>query len=235
LKNLSLLCSNAIITVSNRAKQELIDNLNLSSKKIYSIHLGVNKDTEKTNFIKKKYFLYVANSASHHNHTILLNSFRNYIKSINKEYHLYLVMDIINKEQYKTLYKLILELEIEENVKIIPPMPKKTLNKYYRDATLYLFPSLSETFGMTTLEAMACGAPVLCSNISAMPEVNGDAAIYFNPMDINDIVEKINLVLEDKILYNKMIEKGYQRIKKFTWENTASQTLNLFENLVRNT
>ena len=82
---------------------------------------------------------------------------------------------------------------------------------------------------------MACGVPVLCSNMSAMPEVNGDAAIYFNPMDTNDIVEKINLVLEDKILYNKMIEKGYQRIKKFTWENTASQTLNLFENLVRNT
>jgi glycosyltransferase involved in cell wall biosynthesis len=84
---------------------------------------------------------------------------------------------------------------------------------------------------MTTLEAMAHGTPVICSNVSAMPEVNGDAAIYFNPLDPMDISDKIKLVIKDKNICDRLIINGFERVRNFTWHKTAEKTVALFQSM----
>jgi glycosyltransferase involved in cell wall biosynthesis len=231
LKEILFNSSNSVITVSEYAKEQLLNNINLSPKNIHSIYLGVNPPKNINNNIFDKYFLYVANSALHHNHIKLLESYKYYIETFDREHQLYLVLDKIDKKNYEVIQRKIKELKISNYVKNIAPMSNTDLNNYYSNAKLYIFPSLSETFGMTTLEAMACGTPVICSKISAIPEINGDAAIYFDPHDPQDIAQKINLVLDNKTLYDSLITKGYERIKKYTWDKTARRTAILFKSL----
>ena len=230
LKDFSLRCSDGIICVSDYAKEELIKHANIPNNKVHAIHLGINEPPV-TKGIKtdKKYFLYVANSALHHNHINLLIAFNLLLKNKITDFDLFLVLDPVDKVQYENIVSKIRELKITGMVKIITPKETAELSDIYRSASMYLFPSLAETFGMTTLEAMACGVPVLCSNMSAMPEVNGDAAVYFYPLNPKDIANKIQIVLDDTSLYDSLVMKGYERIQNYTWQKTARKTINLIE------
>jgi len=89
----------------------------------------------------------------------------------------------------------------------------KELTALYKNASLYVFPSLYEGFGLPPLEAMSHGVPVICSEASCLPEILGDSAIYFNPQDINDIAEKIKYVLNNKDVQKNLILKGFNQIK----------------------
>lgn len=102
----------------------------------------------------------------------------------------------------------------------------------YSAATVVLYPSLYEGFGLPILEAMACGTPVITSNISSMPEVGGDAAIYVDPMDIKDIEKKIKLIVEDEDKRREMIKKGFERVKLFTWQKCAEKTVAAYRKLL---
>ena len=94
----------------------------------------------------------------------------------------------------------------------------------YTKAEAYIFPSLMEGFGLPGLEAMGYGAPVVSSNATCLPEVYGEAAIYFDPLNTDDIAEKINNVISDRILRDDLIKKGYKQIKKYSWLRMAEQT-----------
>ena len=87
---------------------------------------------------------------------------------------------------------------------------------------------------MPPLEAMACGTPVITSNVSSLPEVGGDAVVYCNPYDVENIKNKIVMVLNDEKLQQEMIQKGLQRVKNFTWEKSAKKHLEVFEEALRN-
>ena len=95
----------------------------------------------------------------------------------------------------------------------------------YAGAELFLFPSLYEGFGMPVLEAMACRAPVACSNLSSLPEVAGDAALLFDPYDEEDMASVMERILTDAVLRETLAEKGWKRAQGYTWEATARQTL----------
>jgi len=231
LQEFSLCTSDLVVAVSLYAKNEIIQHTKIPENKVQVIHHGINPVNICKQNSTNKYFLYVANSAIHHNHIKLLDAFSYFLHNTTLKYQLYLVIDNIDIENYNLILLKIKTLNLTNSVKILDPVNKNELDIIYYNAVLYIFPSLMETFGMTTLESMACGTPVLCSNTSAMPEINGDAAVYFDPKNHIDISEKITSTLGSKITYDSLVEKGYKRIKEFTWENTSRKTISLFESM----
>lgn len=105
---------------------------------------------------------------------------------------------------------------------------QKDLWTLYSAARLFVYPSLMEGFGLPVLEAMACGAPVAASNTSSIPEVAGDAALLFDPLNVEAMAGAMGRVLNDPNLQAAMVKKGYQRIKDFSWETAAWETLEVF-------
>jgi hypothetical protein len=101
----------------------------------------------------------------------------------------------------------------------------------YNLAKLFVFPSLYEGFGIPPIEAQACGCPVVCSNAASLPEVCGDSVLYFDPHNVEDIRSKIQAVLNDENLRNELCVKGFENIKRFSWERSAKQIIEIMENL----
>ena len=97
----------------------------------------------------------------------------------------------------------------------------------------YLHPSVYEGFGMPPLEAMSFGCPVACSNTGSIPEIVGDAGIYFDPYDIQSISESIKRILSDERLRSSIINKGFQRLKKFSWDKCAAETFEVYKKILK--
>lgn len=130
---------------------------------------------------------------------------------------------------YVDLANHINQKKINERIIFTGHVPEKDLQLIYACATIFCFPSFAEGFGLPPLEAMKCGVPVVVSNRTAMPEICGDAAIYINPDDPQDIGIKINLLLNDRKLYNKKVKQGLIRAAEFVWSNAAKQILTIIE------
>ncbi len=131
-------------------------------------------------------------------------------------------------KRYTPLLKAqIKELGITEQVKFLDYVPYSELPKIINQALALVFPSLWEGFGFPVLEAMACGIPVITSNISSLPEVAGDAAILVNPYNIGEITEAMQLIATDAQLRNSLSKLGIERAKKFSWEKTGTETVEI--------
>jgi glycosyltransferase involved in cell wall biosynthesis len=103
------------------------------------------------------------------------------------------------------------------------------LENLYRAASLLLFPSFEEGFGIPVLEAMARGVPVVTANAGSLPETGGDAALYVDPHSVEDIAAKVAQIVEDGNLREEMVRRGSARAQRFTWRSTAEQTLDIYE------
>jgi glycosyltransferase involved in cell wall biosynthesis len=99
----------------------------------------------------------------------------------------------------------------------------------YENCAAYVFPSLSEGFGLPGLEAMQCGAPVVSSNATCLPEIYGDAAHYFDPRDVLAMAAAINEVLTDTKLRQKLVQAGHDQVRKYSWQRAAEQTLAVYK------
>jgi glycosyltransferase involved in cell wall biosynthesis len=106
---------------------------------------------------------------------------------------------------------------------------REDLSSLYSGAKCFVFPSLYEGFGLPILEAMKCGCPVVTSNLSSMPEVAGEAGILIDPLDTKKIAGGINQVISDKATTESLRKKGFEQVKKFSWEKTAEQTLKIYQ------
>jgi glycosyltransferase involved in cell wall biosynthesis len=104
---------------------------------------------------------------------------------------------------------------------------------FYKNALCFCLPSLYEGFGLPILEAMQYGCPVATSNVSSLPEAGGDAVVYFDPENVEDITKALHSLVNDEELRNKLVKKGYEQIKKFSWEKTARETLRILEDVVK--
>jgi len=102
----------------------------------------------------------------------------------------------------------------------------------YKNAQAFVFPSLYEGFGLPILEAFSCGCPAILSNSSSLPEVGGDAAIYFDPVDEESLIYAVETVLFNEKYRQELIRKGYERLKQFSWEKGAVATKNVYYSLV---
>jgi glycosyltransferase involved in cell wall biosynthesis len=127
--------------------------------------------------------------------------------------------------------QLVRELALENRVHFVGFVPDADIPAFYNRAEVLLFPSLYEGFGIPTLEAMACGCPVVTSMTGSSPEVAGGAAMLVDPYDVESIRAGIEHVVRDESLKQSIIAKGLRRCKDFSWDKTAAATLNLFESL----
>ena len=126
------------------------------------------------------------------------------------------------------VFEAIERLGLSEAVRLTGYVRQEDLPALYAGAVLFLFPSLYEGYGMPILEAMACGTPVLTSNVTSLPEVAGDAAVQVDPLDVESIAQGILQLVEDPQLREQYIRKGLERVKEFTWERTARETLAVY-------
>ncbi|MEK7627128.1 MAG: glycosyltransferase family 1 protein [Patescibacteria group bacterium] len=223
-----------ITTVSNNTKKDLVELYGVSEKKIKVIHHGV----EKSEIPPAKIFAKNLGGQEFKNYILYIGriELKKNIVGIIKAFEIF-------KEKYKLPHKLILAGSPGfgyEKIKyqILHTKYKNTIietgyvdneekERLYNNASLFLFPSFYEGFGMPILEAQARGVPVISSNISSMPEVGGRGALYVDPNGYNDIADKMYALLTDENLRNDMINKGYENIKKFSWEKCARETLNV--------
>ena len=138
---------------------------------------------------------------------------------------------IIGKKgwQYEEILAAPEKFGVEDRVKFLENIHDDELDIFYKHALCYVLPSLYEGFGLPVLEAMQRGCPVITSNISSLPEAGGDAAMYVDPENVNDIAEKMNKLINDKKLREELVEKGKKQVKKFSWEKAAKETLEVLQ------
>jgi alpha-1,3-rhamnosyl/mannosyltransferase len=118
-----------------------------------------------------------------------------------------------------------------QRLRVLGAVPEADLPALYAAATVFVLPSLYEGFGLPVLEAMACGTAVACSNTSSLPEIAGAAALTFDPHDVTAMADAIGRLLEDSALRMQMVRAGQVQAARFTWENTAAQTLAVYRQL----
>ncbi|MCK5415988.1 glycosyltransferase family 4 protein [Candidatus Parcubacteria bacterium] len=231
--------SEKILTVSQFTKDDIIEQFNSSEKKITITYEGVSKQINPQKIDDKKvllrynlhkpYLLYVGSAYPHKNLEILVEVF-NEINKNNKN----LDLVIVGKDDYffKCLKNLAYKFE-NKNIKFPGFIPDTELASFYHNAKAYIFPSLYEGFGLPPLEAMYYACPVLSSNRSCLPEILGDAAVYFNPKNKKEIQEKIIEILDNKVLRDSQIKKGHKQIKKYNWDNCVNQTLEEYNKVLK--
>ncbi len=223
-----------VFTISQASKDDIIKEYGVSEDKVIVTYPGIkiknimqNSKIVKDKYgVEGEYVLFVGTLQPRKNIVRLIEAFsklKNDVKLV-----------VIGKKGW--LYEEILEApkkyEIESQVKFLDFVADEDLPAFYKNATCFVLPSLYEGFGLPVLEAMQYGCPVITSNVSSLPEAGGDAALYVNPLDADDIKKKLELMINDKGLRIKLIEKGYEQIKKFNWEKTAKETLKALEGLM---
>ncbi len=132
---------------------------------------------------------------------------------------------------YEETKQLVAELKLEKKVRFLGRVTDLELILLYSMADVFAFPSFAEGFGIPLIEAMACGAPVITSNVSAMPEVVGDAALLIDPHNIDELATAISNLLENEQMREELRAKGYQRAREYTWEASAQKMLHIYQNL----
>lgn len=179
-----------------------------------------------------EFIMYTGSAFPHKNLDRLVSAF-----CILKEQHPNLKLVFVGKIEYhaKKLKKFVKKQPCADDVIFANEkgfVEDETLKWYLQNARAYVFPSLFEGFGLTGLEAMVHGCPVVSSDKTTLPEVHGDAAHYFDPYDIQDMAAKIDEVISNETLRKKLIEKGYENTKRFSWRRYTQQNLALFKELL---
>jgi glycosyltransferase involved in cell wall biosynthesis len=132
---------------------------------------------------------------------------------------------------YEETRQLVAELKLEKKVRFLGRVSDLELITLYSMADVFAFPSFAEGFGIPLIEAMACGTPTITSNVSAMPEVAGDAALLIDPYNNNELAAAIHKLLANEQLREELRTKGYQRAREYTWEASARKMLGIYQNL----
>ncbi|MFH1387048.1 MAG: glycosyltransferase family 1 protein [bacterium] len=228
--------ADCLITVSKHSAELLSQNLNIPRSEVKVIYNGIDPiffdDTIKARDDLGTYILFVGGFEFRKNPERLLAAFKA-LKIKGFQGSLVLVGSTSsNSNLYVDIRQLIREQELEKDVKIIGKSSlDRELAALYKGALLFVFPSIIESFGVPPLEAMVCGCPVAASSAGAIPEVTGNAALFFDPFDIDDMAEKMQLLLADNNLRLQLINKGKERIKMFSWEESAGKILNILRTL----
>lgn len=223
--------SDAIITVSHSERLKILQYYPEVENKTHAVLNGIGDDFFDEGVSKDPIILYVGSLSKRKNFIGVLEAFLKICSEIpHKLVFLGGMGDIFKRD--KSVSQLIARIPENRILFIGQVNDSAVLRYWYSKSELFIFPSYYESFGLPPLEAMACGCPVVVSGIPALRESCGDAAIYCNPFSIEDIAEKMMQVLSDHELQNKMIQKGYQQAKKFTWSRSAEETIDICQSII---
>lgn len=242
-----------ILAISNATKNEIIDHLKVDSSKIAVTYEGIDNklinsqfsilNSQLKNFSKEKFFLYVGNAYPHKNLERLLETFSAICQND-------ISLILVGKEDYfyQRLKKKVKEMKLSDKVIFMHNVSDEELSNLYKNAIAFITPSLMEGFGLPALEAMANKCLVLASDIKVIREVCGDAAIYFNPLNVDDIKKTMGEVCFNNLPaiptdsgrqvqaglnhFSEKVEKGLARAKLFSWHKMAKKTLRVYKEAV---
>lgn len=237
-----------IIVPSNAVRDELLKEYGLDKERVTVIYEGIDdsfkspitrphrlssalagvanhqsqKILNKYSLINKLYVIYTGNAYPHKNLERLISAV--------KQLHINLVIVSARNVFTTRLIRYVNKIKADSFVNFLGFVPDDELAVLYKNAKAFVFPSLSEGFGLPGLEAMTAGCPVVCSDIPVFHEIYGDAATYFNPYNVGDIARKIGEVLRfNESIHQSMIQKGRERTKLFSWQKMAEQTLQVYK------
>jgi len=224
--------SKKVITISEFSKQQIVKILKVPEEKIEIVYCGISEEIK--GFSKKEFY----NEYGEYILTVSSleprKNFRNLILAFNRLKFRSNVKLIIVGSENRIFADLTLRNLIQGDDRIIMTgyVSDKDLSGLYRHAMLLVYPSLYEGFGLPPLEAMACGCPVVVSSAASLPEVCGDAAFYVDPYDVDDIAKGIYKVLTDEKLQRELRQKGLERVKLFSWRDSAEKFISVMEEAI---
>ena len=228
-----------IIAISEASKQDVVTLLGMPAEKVEVTYLGVDLaifcpgafkgqagELEARYGVRRPYVLYVGKLEPRKNLPVLIEAFA----SIAQQFPDYQLVLAGNPGwDYQAIYETAARVSLGKRIQFTGFVSEADLPALYAGADLFVYPPSYEGFGFPVLEAMACGTPVITSNVSSLPEVAGDAGLLVDPLDIAELTEAMRKVLSDSELRQRMREKGLERARQFTWEETARRTLRVYE------
>jgi len=241
LYRLYLKRATAIISVSHNAAKDLVHFLKIDASKVTTVHLAAAPYFRKIDDcasveavrrqynLPKRFILNVGLIYPGKNIPKLLRA----LKRVREHEDVKLVLAGTGRRLYEQELQQVRELGLDDHVLLPGYVPHEDLVAFYNLAEAVVFPSFYESFGLISLEAMACGCPVVVSRTGGAPEAAGEGGLYVDPADELSIAEAILRLLTDSKLREELIEKGFQNIKRFSWERTAQKTLEVLESLVK--
>ncbi|MVX67321.1 glycosyltransferase [Clostridium chromiireducens] len=235
-----------IITISESSKEDIKRFLNVNKDKIEVVYCGVDYDrfnklyrddaklvVRKRYNLPENYILYMGTLEPRKNIESIIEAF-GIFKRENSLSNKNMKLVIAGKKGwlFESIFNLVDKLSLKNEVVFTDYVDEDDKPIIYNMASLFVFPSLYEGFGIPVLEAMASSVPVITSNVSSLPEVAGDAAILVNPKDTKFIAEKMSEILSDEELRRNLIKKGHEQAKKFTWEASAKRTYEIYKSIL---
>jgi glycosyltransferase involved in cell wall biosynthesis len=231
-----------IIAVSNSTKRDIVDIFKIPASSISVVHEGVDTSYfnvecngrdlasfQKTYNLPERYILCVGTHA-YKNIEGAIKAFSIIHGHYDNEIHLV----VTGKKSYlgREVPELVNALQLEPHVVFTDFFPDKDLKYLYQGADVFLFPSFYEGFGLPVLEAFACGTPVVTSNKGSLPEVAGDAALLADPKNPQQIAKAVLRLLNDREFRDEQTRRGFEQVKRFSWRKAASQTYDIFQQVV---
>ena len=238
LKLRSICASNGLIAISEATKQDVLKHYHVSADKISVAYLAassiyipagltVQNEFRERLRVPDSYILYLGGYSFRKNVPVLIQAFS---QLKNLRHHVKLVLaGGIKSGPEEQLRSLIAELGIQEDVVWLGHISERDLPILYSGAEIFVYPSIYEGFGLPVLEAMACGAPVITSNVSSLPEVAGDAAVLVDPHDKIGLTMAMRRILEDSSFHADLGRKGLSRSAAFSWDRCARQTVAVYQ------
>lgn len=224
--------SAAIITPSEFVKDDVARHMHANSRKItvtYEAGETIDAAPEPVELFEgKRFIMYVGRPLPHKNLERLIDAFA-ILKQTHPDLHLALIGKtdaLFRRHERETRHKGIPDVHFTGFVS------DGQLKWLFQHTAAYVFPSLSEGFGLPPLEAMSCGAPVVSSNATCLPEINGDAAYYFNPLDVEEIAAAIGKVIDSEKLRANLVAAGKKQVQKYSWRRMAEQTLDIYRQIL---
>jgi len=228
-----------VLTVSEASKRDILHFFDVRPEKIVVVynaiddHFWLTPPDDEVSRVRERYqldhqfVLYVGNIKPHKNLVRLIEAFDQLRRTGFEDLKLLIIGDEISK--LPSLRRAVHGHKLHKHVRFLGYVSDSTLRVLYRLASLFVFPSLYEGFGLPPLEAMASGTPVVTSNQSSLPEVTGDAAVLVDPYDVTSIVEGMRRVLTDAAFAGELRVRGPERAREFSWARSVEKTRLVYE------